>query len=145
MSLIPSVMSTWPSAQGFQFFEDDLPHPDALHAELHQWFAVWEGAASEKPDSLSDTMKCCDAKYFPNIKAIARICCTFPITSAECERCMSVLRLLKTYLRSTMGGDRFTSLALMYVHRLINQKQVVAEFARRQPRKILLPNILNEL
>ncbi len=81
MSLVPSVMLSRPSTEELSFFSDDLPHHDALHAELNQWYVLWEGA-SEKTDNLTDAMKQCDGKYFPNVKTILRICCTFPITSA---------------------------------------------------------------
>jgi hypothetical protein len=37
--------------------------------------------------------------------------------SATAERSLSVLRRLKTYVRSTMNNDRLSSLALMYIHR----------------------------
>ncbi len=122
------------------FFEYDMPHSAALHAELHQWFAVWEDA-SESPHGFTDTIKQCDERDIPNMKAILWICCKFPITSAErevyaCPACAK--NLFETY--------QFTSLALMYAHRFdINHTQVVEEIARRHPRKILLWNILNEL
>ena len=62
----------------------------------------------------------------------------------QCERSISVLRLLKTYLRSTMGQERMTSLALMYIHRDMEVKEtdIVSDFARSHPRKMKLPNIL---
>jgi hypothetical protein len=41
----------------------------------------------------------------------------FPFISCECERCISTLLILKTYLRSTMVQSRLTSLGLMYIHR----------------------------
>jgi len=49
-------------------------------------------------------------------------------------------------LRSTMGQGRLTSLALMYIHRDIpvNTQKIVADFARRQPRRMILPDILIE-
>jgi len=57
--------------------------------------------------------------------------------SCECEGSVSVLRLLKTYLRSTIGQDRLSSLALAFIHRTVtvNITEVpgVKEFARRQP------------
>ena len=47
---------------------------------------------------------------------ILRISTVFSATSCECERNISTLQLLKTYLRSTMGQGRLTSLGLMYIH-----------------------------
>jgi hypothetical protein len=37
--------------------------------------------------------------------------------SATAERSFSVLRRLKTYVRSTMNNDRLSSLALIHIHR----------------------------
>jgi hypothetical protein len=42
---------------------------------------------------------------------------TMPVTSATAERSFSVLRRLKTYVRTTMNNDRLSSLALMHIHR----------------------------
>ena len=40
-----------------------------------------------------------------------------PIESATAERSFSVLRRLKTYVRSTMKNDRLFSLGMMHIHR----------------------------
>jgi hypothetical protein len=39
------------------------------------------------------------------------------IESATAERSFSVLRRLKTYVRSTIKNDRLSSLGLMHIHR----------------------------
>ena len=52
---------------------------------------------------------------FPNIHILLHLVCTLSVTSIECERSTSVLRRLKTYLRSTMGQERMTGLALMHI------------------------------
>ena len=53
---------------------------------------------------------------------------------------------LKSYLRSTMGQERLSSLALTFIHRnvQVDVDAVVKEFARKQPRRIILPDILFE-
>jgi hypothetical protein len=45
---------------------------------------------------------------------------TMPASTATTERSFSVLRRLKTYLRTTMLQDRLTSLAVLHVHRDID-------------------------
>ena len=47
-----------------------------------------------------------DKLFFSNVSTILHISAVFPVTSCECERSISTLRLLKTYLRSTMGQDK---------------------------------------
>ena len=44
---------------------------------------------------------------------------TMPVTSTTAERSFSVLRRLKTYVRSTMNNDKLSLLALpvMHIHR----------------------------
>ena len=51
-----------------------------------------------------------------NTRKLLEIACTLPVTSAECERSVSRLRYLKTYLQSTTTEDRLNGLAMLYVH-----------------------------
>ena len=68
------------------------------------------------------------------------------MTSCECESSISILGLLKTYLRSTMDQERLSrgGLALMYIHRdfEVNIRDNCREFAKRKPRRMMLPDIL---
>ena len=41
---------------------------------------------------------------------------TMSVTSCTCERSFSSMKLLKTYLRTTMTNNRLNALALLYVH-----------------------------
>ena len=59
---------------------------------------------------------------FPNIHQIFRLVCTVPVTSSECERSISVLRRLKTYLRFSMG-DRL----VCGINDAVIQKRLLAE------------------
>lgn len=141
--LVPTKLQVLPKADEFSFFDSDLPSPDSLEAEIKQWSIMW-GKMEDKPSSISSALGECDKTLFDNIANILKICATFPVTSCECERSISVLRLLKSYLRSTMGQERLTGLALMFIHRTmyIDVQKIVAQFARLHPRRITLPNIL---
>ncbi len=57
---------------------------------------------------------------------------TLPVTSCECERSISMLKLIKTSLRSSMGQDRLNGLA-NYYHRdiEITSEEVVDEFSSK--------------
>ena len=81
-----------------------------------------------------------DKDFFPNIRVLLTIMATVPATSCDCERCISMLRLLKTPLRSRMSQDRLNALALIYKHRDIQltPEEVVEEFAQSHPRRMLL-------
>ncbi len=58
---------------------------------------------------------------------------TLPVTSCECERSISMLKLIKTSLRSSMGQDRLNGLAMLYYHRdiEITSEKVVDEFSSK--------------
>ena len=86
-------------------------------------------------------------RSFPNVYKVLQLLGTVPVTSCECERCVSVLRRLKTYLRSTMTQKRLNGLALMAVHRNIpiDLERIVDMFARQHPRRLQFINILEDL
>ena len=81
---------------------------------------------------------------FPNIHCLLRLVCTIPVTSCECERSISVLRRLKLYLRSSMGQERLSGLALMHIQygMELNLDEIINVFARKHPRRMVLLNIL---
>ncbi|KAL5499417.1 hypothetical protein EMCRGX_G010827 [Ephydatia muelleri] len=68
------------------------------------------------------------------------------LPSCEAERSISGLRRLKTYLRSTMTGERMNGLALLAVHRCISVsvKETIDAFASKQPRRMKLSFILED-
>ena len=79
---------------------------------------------------------------FPNIRALLSILCTLPVTSCSAERSFSAVKRIKTALRSSMGTERLTGLALLHIHRDIplETSDVIDEFARRQPRRLQTSN-----
>ncbi|KAL4101287.1 hypothetical protein QTP88_021307 [Uroleucon formosanum] len=54
---------------------------------------------------------------FPNLTVALMIMLTIPIISASAERSFSKLKLIKTYLRSTMSQERIFSLALLAIEK----------------------------
>ena len=81
---------------------------------------------------------------FPNICQLLRIVSTLTVTSCECERIISVLRRLKTYLRTTMAEERLTGLALMHVDYGMdrNLDEIIKILSRQHPRRMLLQDTL---
>ena len=73
----------------------------------------------------------CDADVYPNLRKLLTIFATLPVTTASSERSFSTMRRLKTYLRSTMGEQRLTSLALLSVHqdRPVDKDSVLNEYS----------------
>lgn len=77
----------------------------------------------------------------PNIKKLLQLFATLPVTSATPERTFSVLKRLKTYLRSTMSEERLNGLALANINKdELNynniEKDILLEFSKRSPRRM---------
>ena len=86
---------------------------------MELWQKYSETYKGSRPDSAASTLKVLNFDGFENIKIALRILATLPVTSCECERSISALRMLKTYNRSTMVEDRLNGLALMQIHQEI--------------------------
>ena len=73
----------------------------------------WTTTLCTTPDSVNPVL-------CPSIDTILIKLCvllTMPVASATAEISFSVLRRLKTYVRSTMKNDRLSSLGLMHINR----------------------------
>ncbi|XP_050063090.1 zinc finger MYM-type protein 1-like [Aphis gossypii] len=79
---------------------------------------------------------------YPNIEIVFRIFLTMPVTAATCERSFSKLKLIKNFLRSTMGQERLSNLSILSIEnevtREINFEDVIDEFAAIKSRKVKL-------
>lgn len=152
--LVPSIIVTKSLAdatsQISQFgdlYSDDLPSPSSLQSEIHTWHMKWTQEKQNHGDPKSLLFALPSAtSVFPNIRELLRLLCTLPITSCSAERSFSGLKRIKTTLRSTMGNERLTSLALLHLHQDIdvNVSEVIDEFARVHPRRMELRNILED-
>ncbi|SMN02068.1 hypothetical protein SPONN_425 [uncultured Candidatus Thioglobus sp.] len=143
LDIVPSVMCNTESTFDdlVAFYEDDLPNSSLIETELWRWKAKWERQnAADRPSSLEIALNNCDQDYFPNIHALLHIGCTLPVTSCENERANSALKNLKTFLRSTMGEERLSALALMHVHHRVpvDLENVVDRFKIQCNRRIIL-------
>jgi hypothetical protein len=100
-----------------ELYHDDLPNPAVVVTEISRWKMKWLQQTSEdRPSTLKCTLCMCDKDFFPNIHILLRVACTLPVTSCENERANSTLANVKTALRSTMGQERLSSLAMMSIH-----------------------------
>lgn len=73
-----------------------------------------------KPDSLSTTLEHTNPVLFQNIFKILLILIKMPVSTTSAERSFSVIKRIKSYLRANLGQERFSSLALMHVHKSFN-------------------------
>ena len=151
MHLLPTEIIKSPSSVSgagcqtlLEFYDDGLPSNRSFEVELHLWQNYWN---SEEHLTLADglstpdkVLKYTDKDMYPNIYTLIIIMATFPFTSCECERSISMLRCIKTSLRSTMGQGRLNGLAMLQYNRhiLLTADEVVQEFVVRHHRKLLL-------
>lgn len=144
INLIPSVLCSTSNralSDTINFYEADLPNPSVVSTEVWRWRAKWQSEdADTRPSTLESALIQCDRDYFPNINVLLRIACTIPVTSCENERANSALKNLKTFLRSSMGQERLSSLALMHIHYTspVNLDSVVDMFKLKCNRRIPL-------
>lgn len=72
---------------------------------------------------------------FPNVMVAYRILLTIPVTVASAERSFSKLKLLKSYLRTTMAQDRLNGLAILCIERdmleNIKYNSIIDDFASK--------------
>lgn len=102
----------------FEFYKDDLHSgfTEAHSGEWSLWRERWKNDTG-KPKTAIDALAQCDKELFPNMYTLFTIFAVIPVSTASVERSFSKLKLLKNYLRNTMGETRLTGLALMSVHR----------------------------
>ena len=96
-----------------------------------------------KSSSLSVSLLCTVVLTqcsFPNLLMSLRTFLTMCVSVASCERSFSKLKLIKTYLRSPMGQERLSSLALLSIERGLTEEidftPVIDKFATLKSRKI---------
>ena len=85
-------------------------------------------------ETISDVLQLQPLKEaFPTLVRLLQIAMTICVSSAQCERCFSALKRIKSYLRSTMTERREVDLASLSIEhdiaRQISIEAVVDEFA----------------
>ena len=150
-----------------------MGHFGSIDAELDLWQNHWEREFERSPlvtirvrddppedktmkelewkgSSVSEVLEMCN-KYdlkteFPLIYHCLKLLGTIPVTTCECERSISIIRRLKTYLRSTMTQKRFSSLALLHARRdfKLDLDAIIDKFATKHPRRMQLIDIVND-
>ena len=149
LCLVPTVFmsltNTGELDEMVSMYKEDLPSPATWEAELHHWRVSWQSTDMENmPGTAAEALISCNSELYPNVYALLKIVCTLPVTTSTCERSISVIRRLKTYLRATMGQQKMSSLALMHIHydAQLNFTEIVDKFCRKNPRRMARNNII---
>ena len=94
-------------------------HPTVLKwNSVRMWKLFCINSKTPLPNFVQELLPFVDIPFFPNIHTALKIFGTIPVTTCSCERSISTLRRLKTFIKSTMGEKRLTTLALLNVHRM---------------------------
>ena len=79
---------------------------------------------------------------FPNVEIALRMYLVLMVSNCSAERSFSKMKLIKNRLRTSMGNERLSHLALMSIEadilREINFEDLVTEFAKKKTRKVPL-------
>ena len=154
--LLPQYVSVEESTdrimQAAILYEDDLQQSMVVvKAQVQSWINYISQLENQnedhfdkdkhtKPVPLSHWVKLAQDQFLPTVAMLLRIFGTIPVSNATTERTFSKLKLLKTYLRTTMGQERLSGLALMSIHQDMEVKpeKVIDIFANKKNRRILL-------
>ena len=89
------------------------------------------------PINILNYIKMLDS--FPNTCIAYRILLIIPITIASAERSVSKLKLIKSYLRSTMSQEKLSRLAILSIENEILEeleyKNLISQFASQKQEK----------
>ena len=93
-----------------------------------------------KPIDVLNYLKVMDG-CFPNTWIAYRILLTIPVTVASGERSFSKLKLIKSYLRSTMSQERLNGLAMLSIEKAMVDKidyaALISTFAAKNARRVV--------
>jgi len=84
--------------------------------EVERWKIRW-ALVDDKLERLLETLHATNSELYPAIYTIISILLTMAVSSVTSERSFSVMRRVKSYLRSTIGNERLSNLSLMNIHR----------------------------
>uniref|UniRef100_A0A4W5L160 HAT C-terminal dimerisation domain-containing protein n=1 Tax=Hucho hucho TaxID=62062 RepID=A0A4W5L160_9TELE len=91
---------------------EDLGH------ELHQFRRILERkiqSGMQRPSSVVELALFIEPykEVFFELFKLCKIAVSIPVSTASCEQSFSALKLVKTYLRSTMSDDRLSNLGVL--------------------------------
>lgn len=119
-----------------EFYKNDLINvsTSVASAEFKLWYRQFQDHAPEDfPKSAISALEICDEVVYPNIHTLLKIFCTLPVSTATPERRFSTLKLLKSYLRNTIGENRLNGLTLLYIYPSISvtEEEVLSELQKK--------------
>ena len=121
-----------------EIYQEDIGPRATVVPEVQRWVNKWKkGDVSAVPSSAIEALCACHADIYPNVCILLTILGTLPGSTATSERSFSTMRHLKTYLRSSIGNERMTGLALLSIHkdRQIDREKIMNDFVASSNRR----------
>ena len=91
-------------------------------------------------DVLQWLAKSCLLDSTPYSWLYVKLYFTIGVSILSCERSFSKLKMMKSYLRSTMNADRLSALSILSIERdyvqKFNLENIIADFASAKARKV---------
>jgi len=85
---------------------------------VQRWINKWKKEdVSTVPSSAIEALCACHADIYPNVYTLLIILGILPVLTATSEHSFSTMRRLKAYIKSSIGNERMTGLALLSIHR----------------------------
>lgn len=120
--------SLFPFARMYESNIEDLGH------ELHQFRRILERkiqSGMQRPSSVVELALFIEPykEVFFELFKLCKIAVSIPVSTASCELSFSALKLVKTYLRSTMSDDRLSNLGVLSIESRRAKALSLDEFA----------------
>ena len=121
--LMPKYCDASPNtAQGsgrlLEIYQEDIGPRAEVGPEVQRWVNKWtKEDVSSVPSSAIEALSACHADIYPNVYILLTILGTLPVSNAASKGSFSIMRRLKTYLRSSNGNERMTGLALLSIYK----------------------------
>ena len=128
--------------EGVHHYAALLPRSvEAVEVEFQTWQILCRGMTNPPFDCMS-SLDLFDKTFYSAIHSLLSIFATLPVSTATPERTFSVLKYLKSYLRSSTGEERLSGLhAVAFIHRDIDVEKTVdliVDLFAAKHRKIIL-------
>ena len=111
-----------------EIYQEDIGPTAAVVPEVQRLVNKWKKEdVNTVPSSAIEALCSCHADIYPNVYMLHPVLGTLPVSTATSERSFSTMRLLKTYLRSSIGNGRMTRLAMLSIHKdhQIDRKKIM--------------------
>lgn len=119
--LIPSKAVRLTSVDCFKelcvFYAADLVDQEGFLAEVWNWINFWKESNAPLPSDAVSALRAANRLFSPRIITLLQVYAVIPVTTAQAERSFSVLRRIKTHLRSSMASPRNNHLCVLATHK----------------------------